>query len=168
MRIPDIYRKKKEEGRPVFSLEVFPPKRKSNRDSIYEAVEILKETEPDFISVTYGAGGSIADFSTCEIASNIKQQYGIETLAHLTCINSSREDVKGMIQMLKDAKIDEKALARTEAIVKRVLTFGRKQRKMHQLSYSRVRLCKFRYLYRGFSFESLRQLYQHRRKNHQL
>ena len=106
MRIPEIYRKKKEEGRPVFSLEVFPPKRKSNRDSIYEAVEILKATEPDFISVTYGAGGSIADFSTCEIASNIKQQYGIETLAHLTCINSSREDVKGMIQMLKDAKIE--------------------------------------------------------------
>ncbi|MGX8774144.1 MAG: methylenetetrahydrofolate reductase [NAD(P)H] [Bacillota bacterium] len=106
MRIPEIYRKKKEEGRPVFSLEVFPPKRKSNRDSIYDAVEILKATEPDFISVTYGAGGSVADFSTCEIASNIKQQYGIETLAHLTCINSSREDVKEMIQMLKDAKIE--------------------------------------------------------------
>ena len=106
MRIPEIYRKKKEEGKPVFSLEVFPPKRKSNRDSIYDAVEILKVTDPDFISVTYGAGGSIADFSTCEIASNIKKQYGIETLAHLTCINSSREDVKGMIQMLKDAKIE--------------------------------------------------------------
>jgi methylenetetrahydrofolate reductase (NADPH) len=90
----------------VFSLEVFPPKHKSNRDSIYEAVEILKVTEPDFISVTYGAGGSVADFSTCEIASNIKKQYKIETLAHLTCINSSLEDVKTMIQMLKDAKIE--------------------------------------------------------------
>ncbi len=106
MRIPEIYRNKKAEGKPVFSLEVFPPKRKSNRDSIYDAVEILKATEPDFISVTYGAGGSVADFSTCEIASNIKQQYGIETLAHLTCINSSREDVKEMIQKLKDAKIE--------------------------------------------------------------
>lgn len=106
MKIPEIYKKKREEGRPVFSLEVFPPKRKSNRDSIYEAVEILKVTEPDFISVTYGAGGSVADFSTCEIASNIKKQYKIETLAHLTCINSSLEDVKTMIQMLKDAKIE--------------------------------------------------------------
>ena len=48
----------------------------------------------------------MADFSTCEIASNIKKEYGIETLAHLTCINSSREDVKTMIQMLKDAKIE--------------------------------------------------------------
>ena len=106
MRIPEIYRNKKADGKPVFSLEVFPPKRKSNRDSIYEAVEILKVTEPDFISVTYGAGGNVADFSTCEIASNIKKEYGIETLAHLTCINSSREDVKTMIQMLKDAKIE--------------------------------------------------------------
>ena len=106
MKIPEIYKKKREEGKPVFSLEVFPPKRKSNRDSIYEAVEILKVTEPDFISVTYGAGGSVADFSTCEIASNIKKQYKIETLAHLTCINSSLEDVKTMIQMLKDAKIE--------------------------------------------------------------
>ena len=44
MKIPEIYKKKREEGRPVFSLEVFPPKRKSNRDSIYEAVEILKVT----------------------------------------------------------------------------------------------------------------------------
>ena len=106
MKIPEIYKKKRAEGKPVFSLEVFPPKRKSNRDSIYEAVEILKVTEPDFISVTYGAGGSVADFSTCEIASNIKKEYKIETLAHLTCINSSQEDVKTMIQMLKDAKIE--------------------------------------------------------------
>jgi len=106
MKIPELYKKKKAEGKPVFSLEVFPPKRKSNRDSIYEAVEILKVTKPDFISVTYGAGGSVADFSTCEIASNIKKQYKIETLAHLTCINSSLEDVKTMIQMLKDAKIE--------------------------------------------------------------
>lgn len=106
MKIPEIYKKKKAEGRPVFSLEVFPPKRKSNRDSIYEAVETLKVTKPDFISVTYGAGGSIADFSTCEIASNIKKQYRIETLAHLTCINSSLDDVKTMIGMLRDAKIE--------------------------------------------------------------
>ena len=106
MKIPEIYQKKREAGKAVFSLEVFPPKRKSNRDSIYEAVETLKVTEPDFISVTYGAGGSVADFSTCEIAANIKKEYKIETLAHLTCINSSRENVKTMIQMLRDAKIE--------------------------------------------------------------
>ena len=52
MRIPAIYKEKK----PVFSLEIFPPKRKTNRESLYEAVEQLAKCEPDFISVTYGAG----------------------------------------------------------------------------------------------------------------
>ncbi len=93
MRIPELYEKKK----PVFSLEIFPPKRRSNLESIYDTVEKLADCKPDFISVTYGAGGNIADNSTCEIASNIKKKYGIETVAHLTCVNSTREDVKEMI-----------------------------------------------------------------------
>ncbi|MCQ2546223.1 MAG: methylenetetrahydrofolate reductase [NAD(P)H] [Clostridia bacterium] len=106
MKIPELYRQRKEEGRPVFSLEVFPPKRKSNMNSIYEAVDRLKVTEPDFISVTYGAGGNIADNSTCDIAATIKKKYGIETVAHLTCINSTREDVKVMIQRFADSDIE--------------------------------------------------------------
>ncbi len=93
MRIPELYEKKK----PVFSLEIFPPKRRSNLESIYDTVEKLADCKPDFISVTYGAGGNIADNSTCEIAFNIKKKYGIETVAHLTCVNSTREDVKEMI-----------------------------------------------------------------------
>lgn len=93
MRIPELYDKKK----PVFSLEIFPPKRKANIESIYDTVEQLAVCNPDFISVTYGAGGNTADNSTCEIASNIKKKYGIETVAHLTCVNSSKEDVKEMI-----------------------------------------------------------------------
>ena len=70
MKIPELYEKKK----PVFSLEIFPPKRKSNLDSIYDTVEKLAVCEPDFISVTYGAGGNIADNSTCEIASTITEK----------------------------------------------------------------------------------------------
>ena len=105
MNIPELYKERRAQGKPVFSLEVFPPKRKKNKDSIYEAVDKLKVTNPDFISVTYGAGGNIADNSTCEIAANIKKNYGIETVAHLTCINSTREDVKVMIQRFKDADI---------------------------------------------------------------
>ena len=97
MKIPEIFKEKNSRGKPVFSLEVFPPKRKKNKESIYEAVEKLEVTHPDFISVTYGAGGNLADNSTCEIAANIKKTYGIETVAHLTCINSTREDVKVMI-----------------------------------------------------------------------
>lgn len=106
MRISEIYEKRGAEGRPVFSLEVFPPKRKKNKDSIYQAVQKLQVTSPDFISVTYGAGGNMADNSTCEIASNIKENYGIETVAHLTCINSTREDVEVMIDRFRNASIE--------------------------------------------------------------
>ena len=102
MIIPELFEKKK----PVFSLEIFPPKRKANIDTIYDTVEQLAVCEPDFISVTYGAGGNIADNSTCEIASNIKKKYGIETAAHLTCVNSSREDVKEMIGRFQAADIE--------------------------------------------------------------
>ncbi|MDD6191074.1 MAG: methylenetetrahydrofolate reductase [NAD(P)H] [Firmicutes bacterium] len=106
MKIPELFRQKNNNNRPVFSLEVFPPKRKKNMDSIYSAVDKLKVTDPDFISVTYGAGGNIADNSTCDIAANIKKKYGIETVAHLTCINSTRDDVKVMIERFRDADIE--------------------------------------------------------------
>lgn len=102
MRIPDLYDEKK----PVFSLEIFPPKRRSNLESIYDTVAELSQCAPDFISVTYGAGGNIADNSTCEIASKIKKQYGIETVAHLTCVNSTRADVQEMISRFRDADIE--------------------------------------------------------------
>ena len=101
MKIPELFSQKK----PVFSLEIFPPKKKANIDTIYDTVAKLAECNPDFISVTYGAGGNLADNSTCEIASNIKKKYGIETAAHLTCVNSTREDVKEMIGRFQAADI---------------------------------------------------------------
>ena len=102
MKIPELFKQKK----PVFSLEIFPPKKKANIDSIYETVEKLSSCKPDFISVTYGAGGSMTDNYTCEIASNIKKRFGIEAVAHLTCINSSKEDVKEMIGRYQAADIE--------------------------------------------------------------
>ena len=102
MKIPEIYKTKK----PVFSLEIFPPKRRTNMASLYKAVEQLAKCKPDFISVTYGAGGNMADNATCEIASNIKNTYGIESVAHLTCVNSTREDVQEMISRFQDADIE--------------------------------------------------------------
>ena len=102
MKIPELYEHKK----PVFSLEIFPPKKKGNIESIYDTVEQLAHCNPDFISVTYGAGGNLADNSTCEIASRIKKQYGIESVAHLTCVNSSKEDVEEMIGRLAEADIE--------------------------------------------------------------
>lgn len=91
--------------KPVFSLEIFPPKKKANIETIYDTVEKLVICKPDFISVTYGAGGNMADNSTCEIAANIKRKHGIEAVAHLTCVNSSKDDVKEMIGRFHDANI---------------------------------------------------------------
>ena len=99
MKIPELFEQKK----PVFSFEIFPPKRESNIDNIYRTVEGLTECRPDFISVTYGAGGTSSNYLTCDIAARIKHEYGIEPLAHLTCVNSSKLDVRIMIERFIDA-----------------------------------------------------------------
>ena len=69
----------------VFSLEIFPPKKTASIQTIYDTLDALSDISPDFISVTYGAGGNPADRSTVQIASTIKHKYHIEPLAHLTC-----------------------------------------------------------------------------------
>lgn len=102
MKIPELFQQKK----PIFSLEIFPPKRQSGLDKIYDTIEKLIICKPDFISVTYGAGGSITDNATCEIASNIKKQFHVEPLAHLTCVNSTMADVTEMIRRFADADIE--------------------------------------------------------------
>lgn len=90
----------------VYSFEVFPPKRSSSIDTIYNTLDGLKNLSPDFISVTYGAGGNTADKSTCEIARIIKSQYHIEPLAHLTCINNTKEDIDVILSQLKECDIE--------------------------------------------------------------
>lgn len=102
MKIPELFQQKK----PVFSLEIFPPKRQSGLDKIYDTIEKLAVCRPDFISVTYGAGGSMTDNSTCQIASNIKRRFQIEPLAHLTCVNSTMGDVTEMIRRFAEADIE--------------------------------------------------------------
>ncbi len=77
----------------VFSFEVFPPKRTSPIESVYNTLDELKNLKPDFISVTYGAGGSNVGASTCQIASTIKRNYGIEPVAHLPCINFTKDEI---------------------------------------------------------------------------
>lgn len=90
----------------VFSLEVFPPKRDNPIETIYNTLDQLQDVQPDFISVTYGASGSLADNSTCEIASAIKHKYGIESAAHLTCVNSTREEVSEVLKRLHDNGVE--------------------------------------------------------------
>ena len=90
----------------VYSLEVFPPKKTSSVDTIYNTLLGLRGLPADFISVTYGAGGSDTQKSkTLEIASLIKSEYGIEPVTHLTCVNSTKEEIRETLERLKDQGI---------------------------------------------------------------
>ncbi len=92
--------------RSTISFEVFPPKNQAGDiSSIYQTIDELSKLNPDFISVTYGAGGSTKG-KTVEIASKIKNDYGIEAVAHLTCISSCKEDIRNICQQLKDNHIE--------------------------------------------------------------
>ena len=91
-------------GSPTISFEVFPPKTESNFDSVKEATEEIAKLRPSFMSVTYGAGGGTSKF-TLDIAKNIKERYGVPSIAHLTCVSSTRETVKERIKAIFDAGI---------------------------------------------------------------
>ena len=88
----------------MLSFEVFPPKTDSAFDSVKAATEEIAKLRPSFMSVTYGAGGGTSKY-TLEIAKNIKAEYGVPTLAHLTCVSSTRETVKERIADMKAAGI---------------------------------------------------------------
>ncbi len=93
-------------GRTVFSFEVFPPKKTSAVETIYDTLKELRELSPDFISVTYGAGGSGANSKTAEIASYITNELGITAVAHLTCINNTKEDILAILDEFKRLGIE--------------------------------------------------------------
>lgn len=93
------------EGRTVFSMEVFPPKKTDPVSEIYSTLEGLSDTKPDFISCTYGAGGNPADTSTVDICREIKDKFGILPIAHLTCVNNSREDIDKAAELLTNAGV---------------------------------------------------------------
>jgi methylenetetrahydrofolate reductase (NADPH) len=100
MKAVEFFKKKT-----VLSYEVFPPKRTSPVNTIYDTLSELKELSPDFISVTYGAGGGENNNQTFEIASAIKS-YGIESVLHLPCIGLTKEDVSAKLKELKRAGIE--------------------------------------------------------------
>lgn len=92
------------EDRLHLSFEVFPPKLESSFESVKTATEEIAKLRPSFMSVTYGAGGGTSKY-TLDIAKNIKELYGVPTLAHLTCVSSSRQKVKEKIEAIKAAGI---------------------------------------------------------------
>ena len=102
MKLHELFGK----GRTIFSCEVFPPKKTSPVDSIYKTLDGLKDIRPDFISVTFGAGGSQVNQSTREIASLIENQYHIPAMAHLTCVAAGKADADRLLAELKGAGVE--------------------------------------------------------------
>lgn len=103
MKIAELFGK----GKTVFSCEVFPPKKTSPVDSIYKTLDGLKDIKPDFISVTFGAGGSSnVNQSTAEIASIIQNQYHITAMAHLTCVGCTKGEATEILAQLKNSGVE--------------------------------------------------------------
>ena len=93
------------ENKLSLSFEVFPPKTDTSFESVKHATEEIAKLKPSFMSVTYGAGGGTSRY-TLDIAKNIKESYGVPTLAHLTCVSSTKETVKTKIEEIKAAGIE--------------------------------------------------------------
>ena len=100
MKLSDIYKP----SVPVLSFEVFPPKPDKPLETITDVIGGFKEYSPDFISVTYGAGGGTRS-RTIEIASCIRKIHGMEPMAHLTCVGQTHQDVDLFLEELKEHKI---------------------------------------------------------------
>ena len=101
MKIRDLLKQDKV----TFSCEIFPPKKDSGFSEVFQVVDRISEMQVDFISVTYGAGGSTSK-KTVEVASYIQNQKNTTALAHLTCIDSTHEQIQGQLAELKSAGIE--------------------------------------------------------------
>ena len=101
MKIKDLLQNKKV----TFSCEIFPPKAGADMSRMDEIIRDIAALHPDFISVTYGAGGSTSK-RTVEIASKIQDTYGIPAMAHLTCVSSTKEEVVTMLDRIEENHIE--------------------------------------------------------------
>jgi methylenetetrahydrofolate reductase (NADPH) len=101
MRISEILASRQ----PVFSFEFFPPKSDEAAIQLEKTIAELRPLEPDFVSVTYGAGGSTRE-KTIDIVTRIKRETGIEAMAHLTCVGSHRDELKAVLDRLVDAGVE--------------------------------------------------------------
>jgi len=101
MKIIDILNEK-----PVtLSFEVFPPKTSDKYDAVEGAARKIAGLKPDFMSITYGAGGGTSEY-TLSIARDLKEKQGVETLAHLTCVSSTKEQVSAALDRMKELGIE--------------------------------------------------------------
>ncbi|MDE5898036.1 MAG: methylenetetrahydrofolate reductase [NAD(P)H] [Treponemataceae bacterium] len=90
----------------IFSFEVFPPKKAMGINTIYETLDQLRDLRPDFISVTYGAGGSENCENTLNIAQRITDACGVTSVVHLPCLNMSRTDAASVLEQFQSAGIE--------------------------------------------------------------
>ena len=101
MQICDILRR----GKPVFSFEFFPPKTEEAAQQLERTIADLRPLEPNFVSVTYGAGGSTRE-KTLDIVTRVKQDTGIEAMAHLTCAGATRDELQHVLDRLVEAGVE--------------------------------------------------------------
>lgn len=97
MKIIEMFNRKK----PVVAFEIFPPKPDVPVETVYEKLDLFEELKPDYISVTYGAGGSQKG-RTIEIASRIREKHSIESMAHFTCVGHSSAEIDDMLKGMHD------------------------------------------------------------------
>ncbi|HOK44068.1 MAG TPA: methylenetetrahydrofolate reductase [NAD(P)H] [Thermoclostridium caenicola] len=101
MKLSQLFGKNKQ----TLAFEIFPPKPEVPMETLFESIPGFKELSPDYISVTYGAGGSSRG-RTVEIASRLKNTYGIEAMAHLTCVGHTMEQIDEILDSLKRENIE--------------------------------------------------------------
>lgn len=101
MKICDLLK----EDRVTLSMEVFPPKTTTAVEAVNESVREIAKLKPDFMSVTYGAGGGTSKY-TVQIAKDIKDAHAVSAVAHLTCVSSTRETVENQLLLMKEAGIE--------------------------------------------------------------
>jgi methylenetetrahydrofolate reductase (NADPH) len=92
-------------SKPCFSFEFFPPKTAEGETNLWSTLEDLRDLQPGFVSVTYGAGGSTRD-RTIGLVTQIKERTGIEAMAHLTCVGHTKEELVGILDTLRAGKIE--------------------------------------------------------------
>ncbi|HEG3131266.1 TPA: methylenetetrahydrofolate reductase, partial [Campylobacter jejuni] len=90
-----------------FSFEVFPPRKDENIKNLHAILDDLGQLSPNFISVTFGAGGSINSQNTLEVASLIQEEYQIPSIVHLPCIHSSKEKITQILQKCKEKNLNQ-------------------------------------------------------------
>lgn len=102
MKISEIYKNNKRS----LSFEIYPPKKDTELENIDDTLEILAELKPDFISVTFGAGGSSNNNRTIELAKKIKFEYGVEPVVHLTCLHYDKQEIDEFARVLEAEGIE--------------------------------------------------------------